>query len=130
IFEPFIGDSTAVSPTAAETILSASRLENIARTESDWAMNQGRTAIGDAAGDYVVGYEYSAILDERTTEICQTADGLMLKKEAWQTSALLPPNHYQCRSTIIYITTDDLPVKWSTEAQINRAVSLIQEGFS
>ncbi len=141
VFEPYIGDPTAITPTgmrgpewpagmSPENILAAFRLENIVRTESAWALNQGRVSMGDAAGDYVVGYEYSAILDQRTTDICRTADGLLLKKEDPRTAALLPPNHFQCRSTVIYLTTDDAPIEFSSDAKIDRAVSLIQDGFA
>lgn len=71
LFEPYVGDPTKIAPSgpgrpAAEKILEAFRLENIVRTESATAVTQGRLAMGDAAGDYVIGYEYSAILDQRT----------------------------------------------------------------
>ncbi len=149
VFEPYVGDVSAITPTgmrgpewpagmSPENILAAFRLENIVRTESAWALNQGRVSMGDAAGDYVVGYEYSSILDERTTAVCDYAGGgdsnpggpLLLKKEDPRTAALLPPNHFNCRSTVIYLTTDDAPIEFSKDAQIDKAVSLIQDGFS
>lgn len=78
IFEPWIGDPTKITPTgqvgigfppgefAPENILMAYRLENVIRTESVSALAQGRAAVGDEADDYVIGFELSAILDQRT----------------------------------------------------------------
>ena len=141
VFEPWVGDPTKIGPSgqigigfppgtmAPENILMAYRLENIIRTESTTAMAQGRVAMGDAAGDYVIGYELSAILDQRTTVICQTADGLRFRKEDPAAVKLLPALHYQCRTVPIFITSDDLPVEWSSQAEIDKVVRLIPAGF-
>jgi len=128
IFAPYVGDPSKVEP-GGKSLLSASRLENIVRTETTWAYNQGRLAVGDALGDYILGYQFSAILDERTTEICQTADGLVLQKDDATTIQLTPPLHFQCRSMLVYVTADDVPVEWSDDKEIDAAVSLIQAGF-
>jgi len=58
-------------------------------------------------GDFVEGLEYSAVLDETTTVICRELNGLKLKadNEAWDT--FRPPNHYNCRSLLIPITSID-----------------------
>lgn len=141
VFEPWVGDPTKIQPSgqvgigfppgtsAPENILMAYRLENIIRTETTTAMSQGRLAVGDAAGDYVVGYQLSAILDDRTTAICQEADGLMFSKDDLAAQKLLPPLHFQCRTVPIFVTTDDAPVKWSTRARIDKVVRLIPSGF-
>ena len=141
VFEPWVGDPTKIGPSgqvgigfppgtsAPENILMAYRLENIIRTETTTAMSQGRLAVGDAAGDYVIGYQLSAILDERTTLTCQTADGVMFRKEDPAAVKLLPPLHFMCRTVPIFVTTDELPVEWSTPAEIDAAVRLIPQGF-
>jgi SPP1 gp7 family putative phage head morphogenesis protein len=126
IFAPYVGDPSSGAP---GSLLSAARLENIVRTETTWAYNQGRLAVGDALGDYILGYQFSAILDERTTETCQTADGLVLQKDDATTIQLTPPLHFQCRSMLVYVTVDDAPVEWSGDKEIDAAVSLIQAGF-
>ncbi len=126
IFAPYVGDPSSGAP---GSLLSAARLENIVRTETTWAYNQGRLAVGDALGDYILGYQFSAILDERTTETCQTADGLVLQKDDATTIQLTPPLHFQCRSMLVYVTVDDSPVDWSSDKEIDAAVSLIQAGF-
>lgn|GEM_PF-6633398 len=74
------------------------RLENIARTETAKIYEQSRyqQMVGD---EEVVGYEYSAIMDSRTSDICRSRNGKIIAKaniEGW-----MPPAHYMCRSTIL-----------------------------
>ena len=100
LFEPWVGDPEVIEESglsgASEDLLKAYRLENIVRTETTTALNQGRLAVADAAEDYVVGFEFSAILDERTTEVCTHADGLLIRKDSAAAVKLSPPLHYQC----------------------------------
>jgi SPP1 gp7 family putative phage head morphogenesis protein len=52
-----------------------------------------------ANDDLTQMYEYVAVLDDRTTEICANLDG-----EQWRyddPSGLRPPQHWNCRSTIV-----------------------------
>ena len=135
IFEPYIGDPEKIGPSGpgrpkAENLLLAHRLENIIRTPMTGALNEGRLAVGDAAGDFVIGYEYSAILDTRVTqEICAKLDGLKIRKDDPRLRKLKPVNHFQCRSLYIMITTEDLPVKFSTDAAIDAGVRRVPKGF-
>ena len=133
IFEPWIGDPQKIIPSGIEgrpeSLLQAYRLENIIRTETTTALNQGRVTVGDAAGEYTQGIELSSVLDARTTDTCQAADGLMLRKDDPRTIKLTPSLHWNCRSVVIFITTDDIPITWSSDAAIDRAVALIPAGF-
>lgn len=43
-------------------------------------------------------FEYSAIIDERTTQICQRLNGKIFKRSE---TSLIPPNHYNCRSIVV-----------------------------
>lgn len=43
-------------------------------------------------------FEYVAILDGRTTPICQKLNGKIFKKTD---TRILPPNHYNCRSVVV-----------------------------
>ena len=69
-WEPWVGDPAKVIPSGIsgtpEDILQAYRIENIVRTEAITALSQGRAAIADEAGDFVVGFELSPILDVDT----------------------------------------------------------------
>lgn len=142
MFEPWIGDPTKIAPSgqigvntppgtkSPDNILQAYRLENMIRTPLNDAYNQGRLAIGDAAEDYVIGYQYSAILDSRTTKICEENDGLTIRAEDFRLRKLQPPCHFSCRSMLVYVTIDDAPIEWSDDGEIDDAVDRIQEGFS
>lgn len=141
IFEPYVGDPEKIQESGPPDLMQAYRLENIVRTESSWSLNQGRLAIADAADDYVVGFEYSAILDERNSVVCRYAGGgeteegesldepLRMRADDQRAKQLTPPNHFNCRSIYIYLTKDDLPIEFSTDAEIDRAVRLIQKNF-
>lgn len=100
VFEPWVGDPRKIVPSGltglAEDILQNYRLENIIRTETTTALNQGRAAVADAAGDFVIGFQHSSILDDRTTEVCQLADGIKFRKDDPRAVKLQPPLHFQC----------------------------------
>lgn len=84
------------------------RLENIVRTNNADAWSTGRQAFHSTPDmrKFIEAFEYSAILDQRTTEICASLDGKVRKD--WANYA--PPNHYQCRSMLIPVTVVD---EWS-----------------
>ena len=139
-WEPWIGDPTKVIPSGisgtAADILQAYRLENIVRTEAITALSQGRAEIADEAGDFVIGYQLSPILDERTSEVCNRIGELeeqgrpvQYRKDDPRAEKLTPALHYQCRTIPVFITTDDLPVRWSTEAELDSVLRLVPEGF-
>ena len=133
LFEPWVGNSEKIVPSGltgtTEDILQAYRLENIIRTEMATAISQGRAAVADAADDFVIGYELSAILDDRTTHICELADGIKFRKEDSRAIKLLPPLWYQCRTIPIFITTNDVPVEWTSEEDLDAVVREIPKGF-
>lgn len=81
------------------------RLEAIFRTQVNTAYAAGRAEGNrDPAVEQILwGFEYVAIVDDRTTELCQKLDGMRRPKfdPVWQTYT--PPNHWSCRSTVIEI---------------------------
>jgi SPP1 gp7 family putative phage head morphogenesis protein len=99
------------------------RLENIARTNIAEAVNQARQALftDPELRGFVQAYEYSAILDSRTTDICEHLNGKILR----DFSTYMPPNHYMCRSVLAPITVvDDWDGKESPKPRIEP-----QKGF-
>jgi SPP1 gp7 family putative phage head morphogenesis protein len=74
-------------------------LERFSRTKITDVMNRGRLAFFNDSG-VVAAYQYSAILDDRTTEICSGLDGKIFKAG----SEPVPPMHFNCRSLLIPIT--------------------------
>ena len=90
---------------AGRAINIPARLENIARTNTADAVNQARQALFNSPElrGFVQAYEYSAVLDDRTTEICEHLNGKILKDFGSYT----PPNHFQCRSVLAPVTLVD-----------------------
>ena len=62
-------------------------------------MNKGRVEFFNDSG-VVQGYQYSAILDDRTTDICAGLHGKKFRKG----EEPIPPMHFNCRSVLIPIT--------------------------
>lgn len=87
----------------------AAYIDTLIKTNVFDAMNQARLeSFRDPdLGDFVQALEYSAVLDDHTTEICAELNG-----DTWSTDNPLwdtytPPNHYNCRSVLIPVTTID-----------------------
>lgn len=80
------------------------RLETIIRTNVLKAYNQGRQNFFERAGDFITGYQFSAILDDRTTPVCRTLDGAMYRATDPFLEKINPPLHFNCRSILIPIT--------------------------
>lgn len=53
-------------------------------------------------------WEYSAIEDNRTSNICRQLDGVIKKYDDPFWSAYYPPNHFHCRSTVISRSKEEL----------------------
>ncbi|MCK5609668.1 DUF935 family protein [Candidatus Pacearchaeota archaeon] len=89
------------------------RIRTITRTSTFDAINEARHSyFTDPSLDgFVVGYEYSAILDGRTTTICKHLDeedrGNHPMEWYDQNPQFRPPNHYNCRSLLIPVTELD-----------------------
>lgn len=81
------------------------RLENIVRTNTGDAVNQARQALftSPEMQGFVIAFEYSAIIDDRTSGICEDLNGKI--KKDWNNYT--PPNHYQCRSILVPINIFD-----------------------
>lgn len=79
--------------------LSDVQLERYARTKHTEVFNNARIEYFDSTG-VVTGYQYSAILDDRTSDICSGLHGKFFKAG----TEPIPPMHFNCRSTLIPIT--------------------------
>jgi SPP1 gp7 family putative phage head morphogenesis protein len=97
-------DGTPISSVIAEVEGEAANklntsIERFARTKTTEVLNNARLAVYDDSDD-VVGYQYSAVLDSRTTELCAGLHGKKFKKG----NEPVPPLHFNCRSMLIPIT--------------------------
>jgi SPP1 gp7 family putative phage head morphogenesis protein len=79
--------------------LSKESIARYARTKHTEVLNKGRLEFFKDSG-VVVAYQYSAILDDRTSDICSSLHGKVFKAG----SEPVPPLHFNCRSVLIPIT--------------------------
>lgn len=93
-----------------ETSNPLARMETIVRTNSFEAINEARYAYftDPALGGFVEALEYSAILDDRTTDICEALDGHVHPSDSDFWTTYTPPNHFNCRSILIPVTVNDV----------------------
>jgi len=78
----------------------------VARTKTTEIYNQARKTYWDTdpiASQIIEAYEFSAILDDRTSEVCSKLDGKIFEKGDY-TSIITPPLHFNCRSLLVPIT--------------------------
>jgi SPP1 gp7 family putative phage head morphogenesis protein len=79
------------------------RLETVIRTNLNDAYNQGRMALyndPDIKG-FVEALQYSAIIDDATTDFCAGMDGKIYPASDAIWDTITPPNHFNCRSILI-----------------------------
>lgn len=85
------------------------RTETIARTNLMEAYNTGllHTYEDPALNDFVKAYQVSAVLDDRTTPLCESLDGNIYDVDdpIWNTLSF--PAHFNCRTILIPITEVD-----------------------
>ena len=101
-----------VSPAQADDALSGHRLMTAIRTSVSTAYNEAKKASYEdpELGGFVLAYQYSAVLDGRTTEWCADEggmDGRIFRVDNPIWSSWTPPVWYNCRSTIVPITKAD-----------------------
>lgn len=84
-------------------------LSTVIRTTMFEAINEARYEIfSDPSLDgFVEALEYSATLDDRTTDICQSLDGKIYPTDSDVWDIYTPPNHFNCRSIVIPVTELD-----------------------
>lgn len=70
-------------------------------------LNLGRSTIYERYPEEVVAMQYSAIIDERTTDHCLSLDGRVVKAGSPEFYLYSPPQHYNCRSIWVEILRDE-----------------------
>lgn len=126
---------------AIDDELSGHRLETAIRTSISEAYNEGRKSIFEdpELDGFVLAYQYSSVLDDRTTEWCLSEeddgmDGRIFKVTNPIWDKWTPPVWYNCRSVLVPITkvdllTDDNPDGWDGEESEEPTV-FPPEGFN
>lgn len=84
-------------------------LNTLVRTNTFEALNEARFAefTDPAVAEFVQAMEYAAVLDSSTSEICRELNGAVYRTESDEWNAYRPPNHPNCRSVLIPVTTVD-----------------------
>lgn len=97
-------DPAGINQTIAKggelTTLTDSQIRALIRTAVTQVTNTVDEQVYIANQDIIVGYVYVAVLDFRTTPICQSLDG----RKFMFGKGPRPPQHFGCRSRIRYIT--------------------------
>jgi SPP1 gp7 family putative phage head morphogenesis protein len=84
------------------------KIRQIVETETTRAYNVG-VLKESYTSDIVAGYQFEAVLDNRTSDICRPRHGMIiLKNEISLLAANTPPLHVHCRSILITLTKYDL----------------------
>lgn len=96
---------------------SPARLATIVRTNTLDALNQGRKALFEDpdVADFVAYWQYSAVIDDRTTDYCQCMDKKLFSMD--DIGLLTPPAHYNCRSISVPVTKFETAGKEITISQ-------------
>lgn len=86
--------------------LKPTHLANVVRTNVQTAFSKGRIeAQIELKKDY---WQYYAVVDGRETPLCHTLDGKIFKSSDPFWEKYYPPNHYQCRSTVVALDADEI----------------------
>lgn len=70
-------------------------------------LNLGRATIFERYPEEVSAMQYSAIIDDRTTDMCLALDGRVVKPGSAEFYQYSPPRHYNCRSIWVEILRDE-----------------------
>lgn len=104
VFEPYLGDEDIIRD---EEQAQPYRLATIIRTNTTEAYNHGRLTefVSPEMLPFLNGVRYSAVMDERTTEVCRFLDGKVFRPGSPDLEPLLPPNHFNAVVTGTLIET-------------------------
>jgi SPP1 gp7 family putative phage head morphogenesis protein len=81
-------------------------LSTVVRTKTTEIYNDARKSFWDSdpiAKQVIEAYQFSAILDDRTTDVCRELDGQIFEKGDFL-NTITPPLHFNCRSLLVPVT--------------------------
>lgn len=127
VFKPYVADSLD----DRGVLLNPARLETIVRTNLTEVYNQGRLVQGSLADEYLEAWQYSAIIDTRTTEVCRHLDGRVFMADDKRVAGVRPPRHFNCRSVLVPIVVGETVEEGDkiTDVQYDEAKRLAGKGF-
>jgi hypothetical protein len=107
----------AVKPTATKFI---AVVANEAIEEPEWAYDI------EVECDHT--YIANGLIVHNTTA-CELADGEKFMINDPRAKQLMPPLHWNCRTVPIFLTTDDEPIDWSSDEELDAVIDAIPKGF-
>lgn len=83
------------------------------------SLNYSRAAGIERSGIPLAGAQYSAVLDRRTCDLCESCDELVIPIEHTDLSRFTPPVHHNCRCVWVWITREeeDFTPTWVTPSR-------------
>ena len=81
----------------------SAQLEAVVRTNTTAIVNQGKKGFARANVPFVKGMVFMAILDDRTTTICEQLDTKQFSVDDPMLDKFTPPLHFSCRSSLDYV---------------------------
>ena len=88
------------------TKITAGKAKILVNTEANAIFNDGVKQTIEK-NPLVKGYRFRAVLDSRTSKICQQHDGEYIPKDNIQPGVNYPPLHPNCRSTVTIVLQDE-----------------------
>jgi len=128
MFKEYIGKPGV--ETREGKLLTPNHLENIVRTNFSDAYNQGRLKMMEDPDvkDIITGVMFSAIMDDRTTEVCAALDGQIFEQGDPDIARVTPPLHFFCRSQLTPVTKYESFTPITPELKA-RAIPMKGKGF-
>ena len=71
------------------------------------SINMGREVIFEKYPELIYAFQYSAILDGRTTPLCQSLEDMIVTADDPRRAIYTPPNHWNCRSIWVEILQEE-----------------------
>ena len=93
------------------TTLANNQIDTIVRTSINQVSNSAINSVFQANSDMIDRYKYVATLDSRTSAICGRLDGQVFEMG----KGPQPPQHFNCRSTIVPIIKDSFLKQFGLE---------------
>jgi len=88
-----------------DIVFEAYRIERNVRTNVSRAYNESRKQQYQDLSDEIVAYQFSAIMDGRTSRLCRSLDEKIFKPT--EIDRYNPPLHFSCRSLLVPIFHDE-----------------------
>ena len=105
-YEQFVEDYNAMCSEMGVTATNPWHLETVFRTNTSNALSVGRY---QQSRDPIIlsmrpYWQFRTVGDDRVTEICAPLNGLVFEAEDAFWATHYPPNHFNCRSTVVTLS--------------------------